>query len=136
MVELRDFDGIIFGSPTYMGSASADFKNLWMPHQRMGSTKKWHNKVAAGFTNSSSMSGDKLSTLMQISVFAAQHGMIWVGNDILPNTSGKSPDPDGMNRLGSWLGLMTQANSDEGPDVAPPKAIEKLQNILEKGLPK
>lgn len=125
MAELQDFDGIIFGSPTYMGSASADFKKFMDASSKEWAQQKWHNKIAAGFTNSSSMSGDKLSTLIQISIFAAQHGMIWVGNDILPNTSGKSPNPDGMNRLGSWLGLMTQANSDEGPDIAPPQSDRK-----------
>ena len=41
--------------------------------------QKWKNKITAGFTNSHSLSGDKLNYLMQLVVFAAQHGMIWVG---------------------------------------------------------
>lgn len=36
------------------------------------------NKITASFTNSHSLSGDKLNYLMQLVVFAAQHGMIWV----------------------------------------------------------
>ena len=117
MNELASVDGIIFGTPTYMGSASADFKKFMDASSEAWFNQKWHNKIAAGFTISSSLSGDKLSTLMQLAVFAAQHGMIWVGNDAQVN--GKSPGAE-LNRLGSWLGLMAQANNDEGPDTAPP----------------
>ncbi|MFV9972394.1 MAG: hypothetical protein AB8V06_05700 [Francisella endosymbiont of Hyalomma asiaticum] len=41
--------------------------------------QKWKNKITAGFTNSHSLSGDKLNYLMQLVIFAAQHRMIWVG---------------------------------------------------------
>lgn len=124
MEELSGFDGMIFGSPTYMGSASADFKKFMDASSKSWFQQKWHNKIAAGFTNSSSLSGDKLCTLTQLAVFAAQHGMIWVGNDLLPDSSSKG-SIEGLNRLGSWLGLMTQANSDQGPDLAPPESDRK-----------
>jgi multimeric flavodoxin WrbA len=75
--------------------------------------------VAAGFTNSASQSGDKLSTLIQLAVFAAQHGMIWVGLDLLPGNNNSKGSVNDLNRLGGFLGAMAQSNADEGPDKGP-----------------
>ncbi|MGH9915405.1 MAG: flavodoxin family protein, partial [Pyrinomonadaceae bacterium] len=69
-------DAIIFGSPTYMGSASAPFKTFMDKSSTRWLVLKWQNKIASGFTNSGSASGDKLNTLVQLAIFAAQHGMI------------------------------------------------------------
>ncbi|WP_072375963.1 flavodoxin family protein [Hyphomicrobium sp. NDB2Meth4] len=120
--ELAQADAIIFGAPTYMGSASAVMKQFMDASSKVWYARGWKDKVAAGFTNSASQSGDKLSTLEQFSVFAAQHGMIWAGNTMLPgnNSSGGSVEDD--NRLGAFLGLMTQSNADQGPDVTPPRS--------------
>ena len=60
---LADADAIIFGSPTYMGSASAQFKTFMDASSKVWFTQDWKDKVAAGFTTSGSQSGDKLSTL-------------------------------------------------------------------------
>ena len=77
----------------------------------------WKNKVAGGFTNSLSMSGDKLSTLQYFVTYAMQHGMIWVGS-ATPGAQ-KPGDVNELNRVGSWVGVMTQ--SDNAPaDVTPP----------------
>jgi multimeric flavodoxin WrbA len=111
---LEASDAIIFGSPTYNGSISARLKKFmedstrtaWLP-------QKWRNKVAAGFTNSGAMHGDKLNSLMSMALFAAQHGMIWVGLDIFPGRSAEEP-----NRVGGWLGAMAQSD-DASPDVTP-----------------
>ncbi len=114
-------DAIIFGCPTYMGSGSAALKAFMEEtlHPRW-SEQRWKDKLAAGFTNSASMSGDKLLTLQQLAGFAAQHGMLWVSLGELPgwHTSGGSADD--VNRLGSFLGLMAQSNGDQGPDETPP----------------
>lgn len=68
---------------------------------------KWKNKVAGGFTNSGGLSGDKLSSILELVVLAGQHGMIWVSPGILP----ESPyAPENINRLGSYLGVMAQSN--------------------------
>ncbi|WP_350019282.1 flavodoxin family protein [Rhizobium sp. ZPR4] len=111
---LEASDAIIFGSPTYNGTLSSRLKKFmedstrpaWFP-------QKWRNKVAAGFTNSGAMHGDKLNSLVTMALFAAQHGMIWVGLDIFP---GKSADE--QNRVGGWLGAMAQSN-DESPELSP-----------------
>lgn len=116
---LADADAIIFGSPTYMGSTSAQFKAFMDASSGVWYGRGWKDKVAAGFTTSASQSGDKLSTLVQLAVFAAQHGMIWVGQDLLPGNNSSTGSVNDLNRLGSFLGAMAQANSDQGADVAP-----------------
>jgi NAD(P)H dehydrogenase (quinone) len=120
--ELAAADAIIFGAPTYMGSASAPMKQFMDATSKVWMTASWKNKIAAGFTNSSSWSGDKLSTLSQFSILAAQHGMIWAGTGMFPGYNKSTGSANDINRVGSFLGLMTQANFDEGPDVAPPKS--------------
>jgi len=116
---LLDADAIVFGSPTYMGSASAQFKAFMDASSKPWYTSDWKDKIAAGFTTSASQSGDKLNTLIQLAVFAAQHGMIWVGQDLLPGNNSSTGSVSDLNRLGSSLGAMAQANSDQGADVAP-----------------
>lgn len=116
---LNAADAIIFGSPTYMGSASAQFKGFMDASSSIWYQRGWKDKVAAGFTTSASQSGDKLNTLIQLTVFAAQHGMIWVGNDLLPGNNSSTGSVNDLNRLGGFLGALAQANSDQGPDVAP-----------------
>lgn len=116
---LKASDAIVFGSPTYMGSASAQFKGFMDASSKAWYTRDWQNKIAAGFTTSASQSGDKLNTLIQLTVFAAQHGMIWVGQDLLPGNNHSKGSVNDLNRLGGFLGAMAQANSDQGPDVAP-----------------
>lgn len=116
---LADADAIIFGSPTYMGSASAQFKAFMEASSGLWYAQSWKDKVAAGFTTSASQSGDKLNTLIQLAIFAAQHGMIWVGLDLLPGNNNSKGSVNDLNRLGSFLGAMAQANNDQGADVAP-----------------
>jgi NAD(P)H dehydrogenase (quinone) len=107
-------DAIIFGAPTYNGSLSSRLKKF-----REDSTKpawlpmKWRNKIAAGFTNSGAMHGDKLSSLVSMAWFAAQHGMVWVGLDLFASTNRND-----MNRIGGWLGAMAQSD-DASPEVTP-----------------
>ncbi|MBA3696435.1 MAG: flavodoxin family protein [Methylotenera sp.] len=116
---LADADAIIFGSPTYMGSASAQFKAFMDDSSKVWFTQDWKDKVAAGFTTSGSQSGDKLSTLTQLAVFAAQHSMIWVGLGLMPGNNNSKGSVNDLNRLGSFMGAMAQTNVDQGADVAP-----------------
>jgi NAD(P)H dehydrogenase (quinone) len=114
MAALDGSDGIVFGCATYMGSGSAIFKAFleaaFQPHWL---EQRWKDKVAAGFTNSASQSGDKLSTLLQLTVFAMQMGMIWVGVGDLPGNNWSGGARSDLNRLGTWVGAMGQSNADE-----------------------
>jgi NAD(P)H dehydrogenase (quinone) len=120
--ELNQFDAMIFGSPTYMGSISAKLKQFMEDSGALWLKRQWKNKIAAGFTNSGSQSGDKLNSLIQMTVFAAQHAMIWVGVEDLAGNSTSNGSVNDINRIGSYLGVMTQSNNDQGPDVAPIKS--------------
>ena len=115
-------DAMIFGAPTYMGSVSGPFKTFMDSTSKIYSRGAWKDKIAAGFTNSGSRSGDKLVTLTQFAILAAQHGMHWV-NLGLPtgNNTTHGSDRD-LNRLGFWLGAASQSNTDQGPDLAPPES--------------
>lgn len=117
---LHQADAIIFGAPTYMGSASAAFKGFMEATAGFYLAQPWRDKLAAGFTNSGCLCGDKLNTLLQMAVFAAQHSMIWVGLDLLPARSGSGVFDGQLNRLGSSLGAMAQSNVEQPPERAPP----------------
>lgn len=112
-------DAIIFGCPTYMGSVSADFKKFMEASAKVWFKSGWKNKLAAAFTNSGSQHGDKLNTLTDLALFGMQHGMIWVGLDLMPGHNTSKGSAEDLNRHGSWLGAMAQSNNDQGPDVQP-----------------
>lgn len=107
--ELVDYDGFIFGSPTYLGGVSGPFKSFMDATGRLWRTQQLKGKLAAGFTVSSLPAGDKQSTLLSMFIFSMQHGMLWVGNPILPEQHSGVPYDEAANRLGSWSGLMAQA---------------------------
>ncbi|ROM90302.1 flavodoxin family protein [Pseudomonas brassicacearum] len=117
---LHRADAIIFGAPTYMGSASASFKGFMEATASFYLAQPWRDKLAAGFTNSGCLCGDKLNTLLQMAVFAAQHSMIWVGLDLPPARSSAGVFDGQLNRLGSFLGAMAQSNVEQSPEYAPP----------------
>jgi NAD(P)H dehydrogenase (quinone) len=122
--DLAKADAIVFGAPTYTGGASAAFKTFMdaSSHAVMTQGFGWKDKIAAGFTNSGSRSGDKLATLIQIALFAAQHGMHWVNLALPPANHSSTGSEQELNRLGFWLGAAAQSNTDQGPDLAPPEA--------------
>ena len=129
---LNESDAIIFGSPTYMGSASAPFKEFMDASSKLWFEQKWKDKIAAGFTNSHSMSGDKLNTLIQMTIFAMQHSMIWVGlGQMNQSPDGQAAKPDVVNRIGSFLGAMAQSENDS-PEITPPPGDLKTAELLGK----
>lgn len=123
-------DAIVFGAPTYMGSASGPFKVFMDATSKAWFSQKWKDKLAGGFTVSHSLSGDKLATLQQFSVLAAQHGMIWIGTGLLPGES-ETPHhraPELINRIGSSLGVMAQAENAP-PEETPPSGDLKTAEL-------
>jgi NAD(P)H dehydrogenase (quinone) len=112
--ELDRADAIIFGSPTYMGGVSAEFAKFKDWTAKRWYADAWKDKVAAGFTGSASWSGDKLSTLNQLMILAMQHGMVWVGLGMKPGNNHSKGSHADLNRVGSFLGAMAQANADQG----------------------
>ncbi|MDR6977588.1 multimeric flavodoxin WrbA [Streptomyces sp. 3330] len=110
-------DAIVFGSPTYMGTASAAFHAFAEATSARWATQAWKDKLAAGFTNSGSKSGDKLHTLQFFQILAAQLGMHWVNLGLLPGWNSSTASEHDLNRLGVFLGAAAQTNVDEGPEA-------------------
>lgn len=118
--QLLDFDGFVWGSPTYLGGVSGPFKSFMDSTGRLWRTQQLKGKLACGFTVSALPSGDKQTTLLSMFTFSMQHGMVWVGNPFLPEQSNGVPYDQALNRLGSWSGMMAQAgHSAEGQTYAP-----------------
>lgn len=107
---------LVFGCPTYLGSVTAPYKAFMDETGQRWLDRTWEGKWAAGFTVSGGLSGDKLSVLQQLCLFAVQHGMNWACQ---PRVSTGKTEQD-FNRLSSFLGLMCQAN-DAPADVTPPQ---------------
>ncbi|MFE9552536.1 flavodoxin family protein [Streptomyces sp. NPDC006692] len=109
-------DAIVFGSPTYMGTASGAFHVFAEATSKRWATRSWQDKLAAGFTNSGSKSGDKLHTLQFFSVLAAQHGMHWINLGLPSGWHSSTASENDLNRLGFYLGAGAQTDTDRGPD--------------------
>jgi multimeric flavodoxin WrbA len=110
-------DAVVFGSPTYMGTASAAFHTFAQATSGRWAARAWRDKVAAGFTVAGAMSGDKLHTLTYFSLLASQHGMHWVNLDLAPGWTSSTGSEHDLNRLGITLGAGAQANTDQGPEA-------------------
>lgn len=105
---------IAFGAPTYMGSTAARFDQfLEDASGPRWHTSHWRDKLAGGFTVACHPSGDKGFALQRLATFAAQMGMIWVGQAEIGTPV--IEDRPGINRDGSWLGLM--ATDAQAPDA-------------------
>jgi len=112
---LNKADAIIFGSPTYMGSVTWQFKKFADASSKAWFTQAWKDKIFAGFTNSATMNGDKHSTLHYFITLAMQHSGIWVGTGLMPSNS-KAAQRNDVNYVGSFAGTMAQSPSDSSPE--------------------
>ncbi len=120
---LEAADAIIFGWPLNIGGPSTQIKVFQDASSAVfAAGGKCKDKIAAGFTNSASHSGDKLAMLQQFAIFAAQHGMHWVHLGLPPANNWTKGSEADANRLGFFLGAAAQSNAVEGPHVAPPSA--------------
>ena len=111
--QLKASDAIIFGAPTYMGSCSWQFKKFADATSKPWYAQEWKDKVAAGFTTSAGMNGDKQQTLGTLFTLAMQHGMLWVSQGLMPAQL-KSSRRDDINYLVSYSGAMAAAPADGG----------------------
>lgn len=119
---LEASDAIVFGSPTYNGLISAKLKQFFEDSTGVAWRElKWRDKIGAGFTIPA-QSDDKLNSLISMALFAAQHGTIWVGLDLMPGNSSSAGALADLNRFGSWLGAMAQSNVDQPADLTPPES--------------
>ncbi len=115
---LDDADAIIFGSPTYMGMVSWQFKKFADASSKRWFEDTWRNKLAGGFTNSAAMNGDKHSTLHYFITLAMQHGMVWAGMGMKAANT-KDAKRDDINYVGAFSGLMAQSPQDASVEESP-----------------
>lgn len=111
-------DAIIFGSPTYMGNVSWQFKKFADASSKVWFTRGWQDKVFGGFTNSASFSGDKQVSLIAMQTLASQHGGIWVSLGLMPANK-KTSTRQEMNNLGGSVGVLIQSPSDASVEEIP-----------------
>ena len=121
--KLAQADAIIFGSPTYMGSVSWQFKKFADASSKPWFSQAWKDKLFAGFTNSASMNGDKFNTLTYFFTLAMQQGGLWVGNGMMPANS-KAAQRNDVNWLGTYSGAVSQSPSDASPAEMLPGDLE------------
>ncbi len=126
---LDDADAIVFGSPTYMGSASAAFHTFAEATSSRFAEGRWADKLAAGFTNSASKSGDKSSTLAFFATFAAQHRMLWVSLGLGPGWNSTTASENDLNRLGFWGGAGAQTPLDGGVEAVHSADITTVEHL-------
>jgi multimeric flavodoxin WrbA len=115
---LNAANAIIFGSPTYMGGASWQFKKFADASSKVWFTRGWQDKVFGGFTNSASFNGDKQVTLQYLNTLASQHGGLWVSLG-LPPANTKAATRNDVNNLGGSVGLLVQSPSDASAAEVP-----------------
>jgi len=111
-------DAIIYGSPTYMGGPAWQFKKFADASSKPWFKLAWKDKIAAGFTNSASVNGDKFLTIEYFWTLSQQHGQIWVGTGLLP-ANAKASGPSDVNWTAGFGGALAVSPSDASPDEAP-----------------
>ncbi|MDE1152864.1 MAG: flavodoxin family protein [Micavibrio sp.] len=129
--KLATADAVIYGSPTYMGGPAWQFKKFADASSKPWFTQAWKDKVAAGFTNSASINGDKFSTIEYFFTLSQQHGQIWVGTGLMPSNK-KEHGPDDINWTAGFAGALSVSPSDASPEEAPRKGDLETAKLLGK----
>ncbi|MFJ2776381.1 flavodoxin family protein [Kitasatospora sp. NPDC087315] len=130
--QLDAADAIVFGSPTYMGTASGAFHAFAEASSKRWFGDAWLDKVAAGFTNSASKSGDKAGTLGFFQTLAFQHGMSWVSLGLKPGWNSSTGTENDLNRLGFFAGATASTPSDLGADAVHKADIATAEHLGER----
>jgi len=116
--DLSAAQAIVFGSPTYMGGPAWQFKKFADASSKPWFGQAWKDKLAAGFTNSATINGDKAGTINYFMTLAMQHSMVWIGTGLMPANS-KAATRNDVNWLGGFAGALAQSPSDSSPDEGP-----------------
>lgn len=79
--QLDNCEAIVFGSPVYMGSVTAQFKAFLDATSPRWSTQAWNLKYASAFVVGGYEDGDLHHALNYMKVFTQQHNMRWLSCD-------------------------------------------------------
>ena len=101
-----------------MGGPAWQFKKFADASSKAWLRQGWKNKIAAGFTNSASVNGDKFATIAYFWTLSQQHGQIWIGTGVLPANT-KDSGPADLNWTAGFAGALAISPADASPDEAP-----------------
>ena len=85
--------------------------------------------MAAGFTNSASVNGDKSSTIQYLFTLSQQHGQLWAGTGLMPANK-KESGPADVNWSGGFAGALAISASDASAEEAPRSGDLKTAELL------
>lgn len=85
---MQKADGIVFGSPVYFGSVSAQLKAIFDKSRKMRTEKAFYNKYAAAVTSGSSRFGGQETTIKAMHDIMLVQGMIIVGDGYIDDDCG------------------------------------------------
>lgn len=122
-------DAIIYASPTYMGAPAWQFKKFADASSKLWFKQALKNKLAAGFTNSASVNGDKHATIQNLWALSQQHGQLWVGTGLMPANKTESGPAD-VNWSGGFAGALAISPSDASAEEAPRSGDLKTAELL------
>lgn len=105
-------DAIVFGSPTYMGSASGKFHTFAESTNKRWAARAWRDKLGSGFTIGACKAGDKHSTLAYFATLGAQHQMTWINLGLHPGWHLSHESENDLNRLGYFNGAAATTPGD------------------------
>jgi len=125
----REVDGMIYGSPTYMGGPAWQFKKFADASSKPWFAQEWKDQVAGGFTNSASVNGDKYATIQYFFTLAQQHSQIWVGTGLMP-ANAKEHGPEDVNWTAGFAGALAISPFDASPEEAPRKGDLETARLL------
>ncbi|MFE1293512.1 flavodoxin family protein [Streptomyces sp. NPDC058731] len=129
---LDNADAIIFGSPTYMGTAAGKFHVFAESTSKRWATATWKDKLAAGFTNAACKAGDKHSTLAYFTTLAAQHQMNWINLGLHPGWHTSTESENDLNRLGYFNGAAASTPADLPPTDVSKADIATAEHLGER----
>lgn len=84
-----------------MGNVAWQFEKFIDESSKVWAAQGWKDKLAAGFTNSAGMNGDKGSTIGALFTMSQQHDMLWVGTGMLPSNS-EAAKRDDINHVAAF----------------------------------
>ncbi|MFF9209386.1 flavodoxin family protein [Streptomyces sp. NPDC014791] len=129
---LDNADAIIFGSPTYMGTAAGKIHVFAESTSKRWATATWKDKLAAGFTNAACKAGDKHSTLAYFTTLAAQHQMNWINLGLHPGWHTSTESENDLNRLGYFNGAAASTPADLPPTDVSKADIATAEHLGER----
>ena len=81
-------DGLLFGSPSYFGTMTAQMKAFFDKTRKIRGEKAFYNKVAAGVTVGASKYGGQETTMKALYDIMMVHGMMIVGDGYVEDDCG------------------------------------------------